>query len=72
MTKRLVDIDDDTLDEARRILGTDTIKDTVNIALRETIRAVDRRQRVDRDALRRFAEATRDLADEDIMADAWR
>lgn len=72
MTKRLVDIDDATLDEAKQILGTDTIKDTVNTALRETIRAAERRKHVDRDALRRFAEATKDLADEEIMADAWR
>jgi Arc/MetJ family transcription regulator len=30
MTKRLVDIDDEVLDEARRALGTRTLKDTVN------------------------------------------
>lgn len=72
MTKRLVDIDDATLDEAKRILGTDTIKDTVNTALRETVRAVERRTHLDRDALRRFARATKDLADDEIMADAWR
>ncbi|HEX9765451.1 MAG TPA: hypothetical protein VGA36_01715 [Nitriliruptorales bacterium] len=72
MTKRLVDIDDATLEEAKRILGTDTIKDTVNTALQATVRAVERRRHVDREALRRFAEATRDLADEEIMADAWR
>ena len=72
MTKRLVDIDDATLDEARRVLGTDTIKDTVNTALAETVRAVERRRHVDRDALRRFAAASKDLADEEIMADAWR
>ncbi len=72
MTKRLVDIDDESLGEAKRILGTDTIKDTVNTALRETIRAVERRKHVDRDSLRRFTEATKDLGDEEIMADAWR
>ena len=72
MTKRLVDIDDATLEEAKRILGTDTIKDTVNSALRETVRAVERRKHVDREALRRFAEATKDLGDEQVMADAWR
>lgn len=35
MPKRLVDIDDDLLDEARAQLGTSTIKDTVNEALRQ-------------------------------------
>lgn len=35
MTKRLVEIDDDLLDDARAQLGTATIKDTVNQALRQ-------------------------------------
>ena len=34
MTKRLIDVDDDALDAARARLGTRTIKDTVNEALR--------------------------------------
>jgi Arc/MetJ family transcription regulator len=34
MSKRLVDIDDDALTLARAQLGTATIKDTVNEALR--------------------------------------
>jgi len=34
MTKRLIDVDDDALDAARARLGTITIKDTVNEALR--------------------------------------
>ncbi|HVX42316.1 MAG TPA: hypothetical protein VHC49_00425 [Mycobacteriales bacterium] len=32
--KHLVDLDEDALDRARRQLGTDTIKSTVNAALR--------------------------------------
>jgi Arc/MetJ family transcription regulator len=36
-TKHLVDIDDETLDHARAELGTSTIKDTVNEALRRTV-----------------------------------
>lgn len=72
VTKRLVDIDDGTLDRAKLVLGTDTIKDTVNAALNETIRAAERRQHVDRDALKRFAAATKDLADDDVMSEAWR
>jgi len=35
--KRLVDIDDDLLQRARSIAGTDTIKDTVNAALRRLV-----------------------------------
>lgn len=34
MTKRLIDVDDEALDSARTHLGTRTIKDTVNTALR--------------------------------------
>lgn len=37
MTKRLVDIDDGLLDRARRIAGTDTIKETVNKALQRLV-----------------------------------
>jgi len=39
MTKRLVDLDDDALAAARARLGTKTIKDTVNQALREAAAA---------------------------------
>jgi Arc/MetJ family transcription regulator len=35
--KRLVDIDDDLLERARSVAGTDTIKDTVNVALRRLV-----------------------------------
>jgi Arc/MetJ family transcription regulator len=34
MAKHLVDIDEEALSHARRELGTRTIKDTVNLALR--------------------------------------
>ena len=34
MAKHLVDLDEDALDDAKRELGTSTIRDTVNIALR--------------------------------------
>ncbi len=37
MTKMLIDIDDDTLEDAARLLGTKTKKDTVNTALHETV-----------------------------------
>jgi Arc/MetJ family transcription regulator len=35
MTKRQIDIDDDLLDQVRTVLGTKTIKETVNAALAE-------------------------------------
>ena len=64
MTKHLVDIDDDALGEARAELGTETIKDTVNEALRRA--GADRHPRVKRalDVL-----ASSDLADRE---EAWR
>lgn len=37
--KRLVDIDDDLLEQARSIAGTDTIEDTVNVALQRLVDA---------------------------------
>jgi len=44
MTKVLIDIDDDALAEAGRLLGTKTKKDTVNNALRETAQRLRRAQ----------------------------
>ena len=64
MTKHLVDIDDDTLGAARAELGTATLKETVNEALRRV--ASTRDERVSR-ALDTLAKA--DLGDRD---DAWR
>lgn len=72
MTKRLIDVDDDVLEAARHVLGTDTIEDTVNSALRASVQAAERRQRVDVAALKRFARASRDLLDDDVVTDAWR
>ena len=64
MTKRLIDVDDDALDAARAELGTHTIKDTVNEALRRAAR-------------QRSAELARALtvladADLDERSAAWR
>jgi Arc/MetJ family transcription regulator len=36
MAKHLVDIDEDALANAKRELGTSTIKDTINFALRQS------------------------------------
>ena len=64
MTKRLIDVDDDALEAARAELGTRTIKDTVNEALR---RAARQRSAELANALTVLAEA-----DLDDRAAAWR
>ena len=64
MTKRLVDIDEHALDAARAELGTHTIKDTVNEALR---RAAENRRAVVKNSLDVLARA--DLVDRE---EAWR
>ena len=46
MSKHLVDIDDEALGAARARLGTETIKDTVNEALRQVSQG--RRKEVER------------------------
>lgn len=64
MAKHLVDIDDGALDAARAQLGTDTIKDTVNEALR---RAAEPRSAAVKSALDRLA-----AADLEPREQAWR
>ena len=64
MTKRLVDLDDEALASARAHLGTRTIKDTVNQALRE---AAGARRTALADALDVLAGA--ELVD---RSEAWR
>ena len=68
MTKRLVDIDDDLLAEARVLTGAATMKEAVNAALQQVIDSELRRRH-----LRRLesGEGT-DLADDEVMRDAWR
>jgi Arc/MetJ family transcription regulator len=70
MTKRLVDIDDEALEEARRALGTTTLKDTVNESLRNIADAARRRKITKKDILA-FIEATEDLRNPEVMAKAW-
>lgn len=64
MAKHLIDLDEDALGAARAELGTSTIKDTVNEALR---RATSRRRR-------KVAAALDVLADAELddRTDAWR
>ena len=68
MSKTSVDIDDDLLQQARILLGTSSIKETIHCALREVVRAAARRQEVE--AL--VTMEGLDLADEEIMKNAWR
>jgi len=70
VTKRLVDIDDEILDEARRVLGTATLKDTVNESLRSTVLAAQRRK-ITKEDIEAFVEASEDLRNPEIMAKAW-
>jgi hypothetical protein len=68
MAKKLVDVDVEALEEARRILGVETYKDTVNAGLREIIASAARRREVER-----FTDPEpRDIDDPDIVATAWR
>ena len=68
MSKTSVDIDSDLLEQARSLLGTSSIKETIHCALREIVRAEARRQEVA--AL--VAMDGLDLADGEIMKNAWR
>lgn len=64
MGKHLVDIDEQALELARAELGTTTIKETVNVALRNATSA-----RVKRTAAALDALASANLGD---RAEAWR
>lgn len=70
MAKRLVEIDDAVLAEARRALGTVTIKDTVNTALDQAAKAA-RRRAVSIEDLQSVGGLLGDLGDQEIMARAW-
>lgn len=48
MTKLLVDIDDEALADAAKVFGTVTKKDTVNTALREATRRIQRARALER------------------------
>lgn len=66
--KTSVTVDEELLDQARQVLKTDTIKETINGALLEVVRAEARREEVE--ALRSMDGL--DLDDEDVMDGAWR
>jgi Arc/MetJ family transcription regulator len=63
-----IELDQTLLTQAAAILGTTTKKATVNEALRRVVQEDVRRRHVDELA----AGALPDLADPDIMAEAWR
>jgi hypothetical protein len=44
MTKRLIDVNDDKLDAVRDVLGTRTLKATIDAALDEVLALVQRRR----------------------------
>jgi len=66
--KTSVEINEELLAAAQRVLATTTIKDTIEGAFREILRAEARRAEVE--ALSTMKGM--DLADPDIMAGAWR
>ena len=68
MRKMSVDIHENLLERARELFGTSSIKQTIDTALREALRAETRRQEVrvleEMDGL--------DLSNDAVMAKAWR
>ncbi|MCP3972928.1 MAG: hypothetical protein GY720_00380 [bacterium] len=66
--KTSVEINDDLLRAVKRVLATKTVKETIEKAFLEILRAQARREEVE--ALSRMSGM--DLADPEIMAGAWR
>ena len=66
--KTSVEIDRELLASVQRVLSTATIKDTIEEAFREVLRAAARREEVEALATMRRM----DLAEPDVMAKAWR
>ena len=68
MRKTSVDVDEHLLDQVREVLGTSSMKETIDGALREVMRGEARRREIRALA----AMDGLDLADEKVMAKAWR
>ncbi|MBJ7603040.1 MAG: type II toxin-antitoxin system VapB family antitoxin [Candidatus Dormibacteraeota bacterium] len=66
MRKTTIAVDDDKVSEAARALGTRSLKETVDRSLDEVVAMAARRRLIDR-----FSRPT-DLADDEVMASAWR
>ena len=68
MKKTTVDINENLLEQARHVLGTSSIEETIDAALCEVLRGNARRQEI-----KALAEMDGlDLANEDVIAKAWR
>jgi hypothetical protein len=67
MTKRLIDVDDDKLDAVRDLLGTRTLKATVDEAFDEVLALHVRRQAL----LMGSGVDPTDLADSEARQTAW-
>ena len=68
LRKTSVEVDHGLIEQVQLLLGTSSIKDTIDTALREVLRGEARRREIE--ALTRMDGL--DLADEEIMARAWR
>jgi Arc/MetJ family transcription regulator len=66
--KTSVEINEDLLTAVQRVLSTATLKDTIEKAFREVLRAEARREEVEALSSMRGM----DLSDEKIMSKAWR
>lgn len=67
MTKRLIEVDDEKLDAVRRLLGTRTLRATVDEAFEEVL-ALDRRRRA---LLAERGIDANALTDSDARRNAW-
>lgn len=68
MSRTVVDIDDEALASAQRVLGTGTKRDTVNAALRR----IAHEARVAEEFEWWATDPLPDLRDPHVMTDAWR
>jgi Arc/MetJ family transcription regulator len=68
--KTVIDLDNELLEAAAEVLGTRTKKDTVHAAMAVVVAEAERRAER-RERLRNSAGGP-DLANQDIMAGAWR
>lgn len=66
--KTSVEINEDLLTAVQRVLSTATLKDTIEQAFREVLRAQARREEVEALSTLRGM----DLSDEKVMSKAWR
>ena len=67
MTKRLIDVDDNKLEAVKALLGTTTLKATVNTALDEVLALDQRRQAL----MSEHGIDLSELADPDARRAAW-